>query len=130
MWKPNPKYENSAYAEVMKGEAVLSNTSEALKEKSGGTARCNWGGSVGGLDNIPLCWSPIPRGNPSTTLIVARSQVQDPEQINPLSGRSEQPPQKSKRISFRSKVGLGRVEIPESNHSLRYSTREEQHWLA
>lgn len=36
MWKPNPKYENSAYAEVMKGEAVLSNTSEALKEKSGG----------------------------------------------------------------------------------------------
>lgn len=36
MWKPNPKYENSAYAEVMKGEAVLSNTSEVLKEKSGG----------------------------------------------------------------------------------------------
>lgn len=44
MWKPNPKYENSAYAEVMKGEAVLSNTSEALKEKSGG-ANFIWRGT-------------------------------------------------------------------------------------
>ncbi|CAK9168355.1 unnamed protein product [Ilex paraguariensis] len=23
MWKPNPKYENSAYAEVMKGEGLI-----------------------------------------------------------------------------------------------------------